>query len=294
MEGLKVQEVQRIRKSGEVCFDGISLDRRGLAEQFMLDLLIRLCVELVTAVEIRKGDQPLIIALEHGRFPRSGQIKDVGCREIAGAIFPEAAVVGVEAAKADVVRRLRRLGKVFRKDSKILLHLRLHGLGGVSQIRDVEQLPEVQIAVPHVLIVDMHQAGLLHGEAQLCQHVDLISNVLIIDRLRFRGALDLVEFHPVIAEVFQYVHAAKEPFIRERRLRNDGRAGIQQLFRLLDHLAQVSVGNLHVVPEQPHRQVPDLAAGLQNGLVHNGFIKLLRLVLLQPEHFRTLHAGAVF
>ena len=67
LEGLEVQEVQRIGQPGEEGPDGVSLDCRGLIEQFMLDLLIRFCVELVTAVEIRKGDQPLIpLACKYG------------------------------------------------------------------------------------------------------------------------------------------------------------------------------------------------------------------------------------
>ena len=204
------------------------------------------------------------------------------------------AVVGVEAAQADIVRRLLRHGEVLGDAGQVVLHLRLQPPGVLGQVHNGEQLLKIQLPMPHVLVVDVYQAGPLHGIAQLGQHVDLIGHVLVIDGLGLRGAFDLVELHPAAAEVFQNVHAAKEPFTGEGSLRDDGRAGLQQFQGLLNHPAQVAVGNLHVVSEQPHRQIPDLAAGLQNGLVHNGFVEFLRLVFLQPKHLRALHPGAIF
>ena len=155
-----------------------------------------------------------------------------------------------------------------------------------------EQFFKFQIAVPHIGIVDIHEANFFDADPAPRQKIILKGHVVDVNIIHFRGAFNLHDVEPVPVPV-QDVNGAVQPVMDKGSLRDILRAAVYQALGLFGHCGFIRI-ELHkgirakVIP----RQLAHL-----NARGHDGFKAeiggLLRHMLIQPQHFGTLDSPAI-
>ena len=166
-------------------------------------------------------------------------------------------------------------------------------------VLQLEQALQVQLALAHVLVVHVQQAGGTHVQAALLQHPGLVSHVVQVHFLAVSGRFDFHQVKRAIFPAAQNVGHAVVAVKIKGRLTNSRLPRCQQLLRALLGLGKALrvlrvERHLHKATEVAHGQVAHGVTVVQHRLVHDAGVVPLAQMLLHPQHFGALHAAGVF
>jgi len=237
---------------------------RVLALEGRLDLLALFGVELVEG-ELVEADLPLVVA---GPLvdPAAAQVEDRVLGEVPPAPGDVVARVGVVAVGADVDGRFVVAVQLAAQGGD---HARQHLLAGAGLFEHVvagEEPEDVEGAVAHVAVVDVHQVDGGDRQAAAGEDVELDGDVVEVDRLDRGPHLDLVDppqAAGAVAVALEDVDLDEDPVVGEGGLVDHRRPLGDQGAGPLDLLGdrEPRVGDLDPAGEEPLGELADLGAG---------------------------------
>ena len=124
----------------------------------MLHLLVLSGRQRITGVKIFKRYDALIIALELCGYTGACNIKNIRLWKMTCTVTKETAFVRCKAMHTNAIARLIGLLHIDFKASDVCSNLRHQSNGTFSDVLDMKQLLNVQLALADILIVNMNDA----------------------------------------------------------------------------------------------------------------------------------------
>ena len=239
LKGFEVEKVQRIGERIQERPDAELIDARGELQLFKLHLTALRGVEFDAALyNVIKRDDPLIVVLIRLFCCDAIEIEYAGRRQIALAVLAVDTVIRLAAVHSEILFRLLLLRKICLCKCRLCRDVRVKGRNRRSDIVDAEQLVNLHVALPHILIVDIDDIDTDDLQAARLQHPALIGGVPEIDVLELRTRFYFIDFISVRG-LMQNVHRAVAAILGECRLADIFRSLRKKFFGIPEHSGNI-------------------------------------------------------